>query len=78
LFRSEEHKQKTAIAISNSILDQITAHIDKNTFFPRVRFCKKEEEIISNDQLCVNCDSILNNPDFCIHCGLQFERKPGA
>jgi hypothetical protein len=69
-FRDEDHKEKAITAMANQILDQITAHIDKNTFFPRVRFCKKEEEIISNDQVCVNCDSILNNPDYCIHCGL--------
>jgi len=62
-FRDEDHKEKAITAMANQILDQITAHIDKNTFFPRVRFCKKEEEIISNDQVCVNCDSILNNPD---------------
>ena len=54
------------------------AHIDKNTFFPRVRFCKKEEEIIANEQICLNCDSILSNPDFCIHCGMQYDRRPNA
>jgi hypothetical protein len=68
-FKSDEEKQKTIEHISNSILDQIKAHIDKNTFFPRTRFGKKEEEILANDQICVNCDSTLNNPDFCIHCG---------
>lgn len=55
--------------MSNSILDQIQAHIDKNTFFPRVRFGKKEEDIIANDQVCVNCDSLLQNSDTCAHCG---------
>jgi hypothetical protein len=48
-FKNEEERKLTADSIANQILDQITAHIDKNTFFPRIRFGRKEEEIISND-----------------------------
>ncbi|CDW79536.1 dna binding and zinc-finger domain-containing protein [Stylonychia lemnae] len=77
VFKTDEEKQQTIEKMTQSILDQIQAHIDKNTFFPRVRFCRKDEEIISNDQVCVNCDSILTNSEFCNHCGLQYEKKPG-
>lgn len=69
-FKSDEERQQTIESMSNSILDQITAHIDKNTFFPRVRFCRKEEETMATEQICVNCDSILTNPDQCVHCGI--------
>ena len=53
--------------ITESILTQINEHIDKNTFFPRQRLNKKEEDIISKQQVCVNCDSLLNpaQPDYC-------------
>lgn len=77
-FKTQEEREKTIESISNNILDQIQAHIDKNTFFPRTRFGRKEEEILANDQVCVNCDSVLNNPDYCVHCGQQYERKPGS
>ncbi len=68
-------KQKLIDKISNSILDQLNAYIEKNTFFPRVRFGKKEEERLTNEQICVNCDSVLANQDYCIHCGFLYERK---
>lgn len=48
-FQSDKDRQQAIEKISNSILDQIQAHIDKNTFFPRVRFCKKEEDMIAYD-----------------------------
>jgi hypothetical protein len=48
-YTNQEEKDKAIQAMTNSILDQIQSHIEKNTFFPRVRFCKKEEEIISNE-----------------------------
>ena len=46
--------------LSESILGQIADHIDKYTFFPRQRLNKKEEDIISKQQVCVNCDSLLS------------------
>ena len=64
--------------MQNSIIDQILIYIEKNTFFPRVRFCKREEEIIAEGQICVNCDSLLKNAEICDNCGFSFERKfPG-
>ncbi len=53
--------------LTESILSQIAGHIDKNTFFPRQRLNKKEEDIISKQQVCVNCDSLLSaaQPDYC-------------
>jgi len=48
-FKSEEERAQTVTSITNQILDQLNAHIERNTFFPRIRFCRKEEEIISND-----------------------------
>ena len=56
--------------MTESILLQINDHIDKNTFFPRQRLNKKEEDIISKQQVCVNCDSMLsaNQPDYCFQC----------
>jgi uncharacterized paraquat-inducible protein A len=66
--------------ITEIILSQINEHIDKNTFFPRQRLNKKEEDIIAKQQVCVNCDSLLNpaTPDFCFQCGTQFDRRPNA
>ena len=53
--------------LTESILEQIADHIDKNTFFPRQRLNKKEEDIISKQMVCVNCDSLLSaaQPDYC-------------
>ena len=53
--------------LTEQVLRQINEHIDKNTFFPRQRLNKKEEDIIAKQQVCVNCDSLLNpnTPDFC-------------
>jgi hypothetical protein len=38
-------------------------HIEKNTFFSRQRFGKKEEEMLNNDGFCINCQSKIINPD---------------
>ena len=46
--------------LTETVLAQIADHIDKNTFFPRQRLNKKEEDIISKQQVCVNCDSLLS------------------
>ena len=35
--------------LTESILEQIQAHIDKNTYFPRQRLNKKEEDIIAKN-----------------------------
>jgi hypothetical protein len=80
-----KNKKEEITRISNCILDQIIAYVEKNTFFPRVRFCKREEEIISegqviellikSDQICVNCDSLLLNGEICEHCGFSFVNK---
>ena len=53
--------------LTETVLGQIADHIDKNTFFPRQRLNKKEEDIISKQQVCVNCDSLLSaaQPDYC-------------
>jgi len=46
-----DQKQAEITKMTNSILDQILAYIEKNTFFPRTRFSKKEEEIIAEGQV---------------------------
>lgn len=57
-----ERRQEWVKKVTDLILEQITSHIEKNTFFPRQRLNKKEEDIISKQQVCVNCDSILSGP----------------
>lgn len=47
LMLPEEEKEKQIKKMADSILDQIFAYIEKNTFFPRTRFSKREEEIIA-------------------------------
>jgi ribosomal protein L40E len=61
--------------IREQILDQLLEHIEKNTFFPRVKLIKKENEATQNSQLCINCNSIIFNPEFCINCMYVFEKK---
>ena len=58
----EVSEQRLALIrkLTESVLCQIQEHIDKNTFFPRQRLNKKEEDIISKQQVCVNCDSLLS------------------
>ena len=75
VWLNKEDKQRTIKEMTNSILAQLTQHIEKNTFFPRVRFAKKEEDLVNIQGLCLNCDSRLLNPDQCIHCGFQYEKK---
>jgi len=43
----QEEKEKEIKEMASSILDQIFGYIEKNTFFPRTRFSKREEEIIA-------------------------------
>ena len=75
-----EERMKLVDKLTESVLCQIANHIDKNTFFPRQRLNKKEEDIISKQQVCVNCDSLLSTaqPDYCFQCGTQFDRRPNA
>jgi hypothetical protein len=37
--------------IRNDILNQLLDHVDKNTFFPRLRLIKKENEANTNNQV---------------------------
>ena len=37
--------------IRNEILNQLLEHVDKNTFFPRLRLIKKENEANTNNQV---------------------------
>ena len=62
-----EKRLKLIENLTEQVLRQIADHIDKNTFFPRQRLNKKEEDIISKQQVCVNCDSMLSTaqPDYC-------------
>ena len=64
--------------ISDSILLQIQSHIDKNTVFPRVRLNKHQEDLVTQQGICINCDSLLLHPEFCQHCGFEYDRKTGA
>ena len=61
--------------IKNQILDQLLDHIDKNTFFPRTRLIKKENEASSSNQLCPNCNTVIFDPDSCVNCMYVFEKK---
>ena len=54
------HRMTLIERLTETVLEQIADHIDKNTFFPRQRLNKKEEDIISKQQVCVNCDSLLS------------------
>ena len=70
-----EIKEREIQRMADSILDQIFAYIEKNTFFPRTRFSKREEEIIAEGHICVNCNALLQNTDNCSYCGFSFEKK---
>jgi predicted Zn-ribbon and HTH transcriptional regulator len=61
--------------IKNQILDQLLDHIEKNTFFPRLRLIKKENEASQNTQLCMNCNTVIYNPEYCVNCMFVFEKK---
>jgi hypothetical protein len=53
--------------------------VDKNTTFTRIRLNRKEEDIVTNQLICINCDSKLGqNDDYCAHCCFQYDRKLGA
>jgi hypothetical protein len=60
--------------IKNQILDQLLEHVDRNTFFPRLRLIKKEGET-GNSQTCPNCNILIQNPDVCVNCMFVFEKK---
>lgn len=62
-------------SIKNQIYDQLLEHVEKNTFFPRLRLIKKENEAASNNQLCMNCNTIIYNQDYCLNCMYVFEKK---
>ena len=66
-IKLSEAKMAAVKRLENEILRQINEHIDKNTFFPRQRLNKKEEDLVMKHQICVKCDSILTGPvmDFC-------------
>ncbi len=72
---SVANKSKEIERISNSLLDQMLIYIDRNTFFPRVRFSKKQEEIINEGQICVNCFSLMKNTEICPQCEFSYEKK---
>ena len=53
--------------------------MDKNTTFTRIRLNRKEEDIVTNQLICINCDSKLGqNDDYWAHCCFQYDRKLGA
>jgi RNA polymerase subunit RPABC4/transcription elongation factor Spt4 len=62
------------VSIKNQILDQLLEHVDKNTFFPRLKLIKKEGET-SNSPMCPNCNTLINNTDICANCMFIFEKK---
>lgn len=47
----DKDKEVEIKRLADSILDQILVYIEKNTFFPRVRFCKREEEVIAEGEV---------------------------
>lgn len=58
--------------IKNQILDGLLEHIEKNTFIPKLRLAKKENE---NNQTCLNCESVIFNQEYCVNCMFIFEKK---
>ena len=72
-------KPAAASQISNQILDQIDAHIQKHTHFPRQRLNKREEEMIQQQGICILCNSLLKrDSEFCFQCCTQFDKRPNA
>jgi hypothetical protein len=63
------------VAIRNQILDQLLEHVEKNTYFPRIKLIKKEHEAVSLSQLCPGCGTLIYNPDICVNCNFIFEKK---
>lgn len=59
-------------------MSQIMVHVEKNTNFTRMRLNRKEEDLVTNHSICINCESIMNNTEFCQVCCFQYDRKPGA
>jgi hypothetical protein len=53
-------------------------YIDKNTILSRIRLNRREEDLVTNHNICINCDSIMTSNDYCVHCCFQYDRKPGA
>ena len=58
--------------IKNQILDGLLEHIEKNTYFPRLRLAKKENE---KNQICLNCESVIFNQEYCVNCMFIFEKR---
>jgi ribosomal protein L40E len=58
--------------IKNQILEGLLEHIDKNTYIPKLRLAKKENE---NNQTCLNCDSVIFNQEYCVNCMFIFEKR---
>ena len=62
--------------IEHSIMSQIAAHVEKNTGSilkdksnpSQIRLNRREEELVTQQMICINCQSFLTNPDYCIHC----------
>jgi hypothetical protein len=67
--------ESNKISVRNQILDQLLEHVDKNTFFPRLRLIKKESESATSNLLCPNCNTLIYNPDICVNCMFVFEKK---
>ena len=58
-------------------------HIEKHTVSlvtNKTRLNRREEELVTQNLVCVNCDSFLSasSPDYCPHCCFYYDRKPGA
>lgn len=66
--------------LSNQILDQIDAHTQKHTHFPRSRLNGAEQDLIKSHGICINCNSLLTkeNPEFCFQCCTQYDKRPNA
>ena len=76
---SKDVAEETVRKIEGSILSQIITHIEKNTTFTRIRLNRREEDLVTNQLICINCDSaLIANADYCAHCCFQYDRKPGA
>jgi len=61
--------------IKNQILDSLLLHVEKNTSLPRLHLIKKDNDIISNNQLCINCNTVIFNQEYCVNCMHIFEKK---
>lgn len=62
-------------SIRNQIMDQLLEHIDKNTYLPKMKPMKKDNDFNPSNQLCPNCNTTIYNSDYCINCMFIFEKK---